>query len=152
MSAPQSNYNLAFIPGAFCKGELDQPQDRYEFLRLLLTDDLDRSLQLSQHIIAQFVAKLQVPLISPKEKTSYTQSSCLIQSPGIYCRNLALTRLVHSPICYGETLIQNHIEEAFLLGAEDDYILGIPCSKRVLEVAEAYFEGIKSYFASIELE
>jgi N-acetylmuramoyl-L-alanine amidase len=144
----QSNYNLAFIPGSFCANELNATRDRYEFLRLIVTDDVDRSLKLSEHIVTQFVDKLNVPLIAEGEKTSYTDAVCLIQKPGIYCRNLALTRLVHGPICYGETLIQNNEDEVYRLSASDHSIAGNPCSKRIEEVAQAYFEGIKAYFVN----
>ncbi len=36
----QANYNIIFIPGAFSCNELSRPQDRYEFLRLVVTDKL----------------------------------------------------------------------------------------------------------------
>lgn len=142
----QTNYNLVFIPGAFCAGELYNVKDRYEFLRLIVTDDIECSLNLSECIVQQLVNHLNVPLIDQEEKTSYTQTVCLFQKPGIYCRNLALTRLVHSPLCYGETLIQNNEQEVYRLSAQDTFIAGIPCAKRIKEVALAYFEGINQYF------
>jgi N-acetylmuramoyl-L-alanine amidase len=142
----QSNYNLAFIPGAFCKGELKSVDDRYEFLRLIVTDHIEESLKLSESITAQFVKQLDVPLIFENEKTSYIDTACLIQKRGIYCRNLVLTRLVHSPMCYGETLVQNNQNEVYKLSECNTSIAGIPCCKRNKEVARAYFEGIKDYF------
>lgn len=145
-SFTQCNYNLAFIPGAFGFKELQDERDRYEFLRLLVTDNIEESLRLSRCIVNQFVTQLKVPLIAREEKTSYTDKVCIRQESGIYCRNLALTRLVHSPICYGETLVQNNEEEAYRLSTCDTMIDGIPCPKRVEEVAKAYFEGIKQYF------
>lgn len=144
----QSNYNLAFIPGAFGANELNEARNRYEFLRLILTDEIDQSLKLSEHIVRQFVDKLKIPLIAEDEKTSYTNAFCLIQKPGIYCRNLTLTRLVHSPICYGETLVQNNEVEVYRLSESDISIAGTPCSKRIAEVAQAYFEGITRFCES----
>jgi N-acetylmuramoyl-L-alanine amidase len=141
----QSNYNLTFIPGAFCANELKNTEDRYEFLRLIVTEDIKESLKLSECIVKEFAKQLNVPLISETEKTSY-RNACLIQKPGIYCRNLVLTRFVHSPVCYGETLIQNNEKEIYRLSAHDISIGGIPCSKRIEEVAQAYFKGIKKYF------
>jgi N-acetylmuramoyl-L-alanine amidase len=143
----ETNFNLAFIPGAFCKGELKSLDARYEFIRLLVTDQIEESLILSEFITAQFVKQLGVPLIAEWEKTSYTDSVCLMQKPGIYCRNLALTRRVHSPLCYGETLIQNNQDEVYRLWEKDAFVLDVPCSQRVKEVACAYFEGIKEYFS-----
>lgn len=142
----KSNYNLAFIPGAFSLGELKEEGDRYEFLRLLLTDNIRDSLNLSRYVAQEFVRQLDVPLITQKETASYIERACLMQEQGIYCRNLALTRLIHSPLCYGETLIQNNEDEVYRLASEDIFIMDIPCSNRVESVARAYFEGIKTYF------
>lgn len=144
----QSNYNLAFIPGAFGFGELKGIEDRYEFLRLLLTDTLEQSLDLSRYIVREFVHHLDVPLITPHDTTSYIEKACLMQELGIYSRNLALTRLVHSPLCYGETLIQNNEDEAYRLAAGDVFIMNIIASKRIQEVARAYYEGVKQYFGA----
>jgi hypothetical protein len=112
---------------------------------MVVTDHIEQSLRLSECITAQFVKQLEVPLLT--EETSYTESGCLMQKPGIYCRNLALTRRVHSPLCYGETLIQNNPEESIRLAELDTSIGGIPCSQRIKEVAKAYFEGIQAYFS-----
>ena len=141
----KTNYNLAFIPAAFCSGELNNPKDRYEFLRLLLTDNIEKSLKLSQCLVNQFVKKLKVPLINDDEKVSY-KKACLKQEEGIYSRNLALTRLIHSPLCYGETLIQNNEYEIYKLTENNDKIGNISCSSRIKEVANAYFIGIEQYF------
>lgn len=129
------NYNLAFIPGAFCAGELKDVKNRYEFLRLIVTDDIDQSFKLSQRIVRQFVSHLKVPLIVLDVKTPYTESVCLILEQGIYCRNLTLTRLVHCPVCYGETLVQNNEDEIHRLSSQDISIGGVSCSKRIKEVA-----------------
>lgn len=142
----QSNYNLAFIPGAFGSGELKRKEDRYEFLRLLLTNTVEESLELSRGIVQEFVRHLGVPLITLSDRASYIEKACLFQEPGIYCRNLALTRLIHSPVCYGETLVQNNEEEVYRLASHDDFIMETACSSRIREVAQAYCEGVKQYF------
>ena len=142
----QSNYNLAFIPGAFGPGELKRKEDRYEFLRLLLTNTVEESLELSRDIVQEFVRHLGVPLITQSDTASYIEKACLFQEPGVYCRNLALTRLIHSPVCYGETLVQNNEEEVYRLASRDAFIMETACSSRIQEVAQAYFEGIKQYF------
>ncbi len=140
------NYNLVFIPGAFCAHELNQSEERYAFLRLLVTDSLEESLKLSRCVANQFVEKLNIPLIGENISTSYLEKMCLRQEEGIYARNLALTRMVHSPLCYGESLIQNNLEELKRLTAKDAEIDGICCAHRIKTVARAYFEGIKEYF------
>lgn len=139
------NYNLVFIPGAFCRGELTEHENRYEFLRLLLSEDLHRSLSLSRTILASFNKKLGVPIVSKADDARYLDRVCLKLEEGIFSRNLAMTRLVHSPICYGETLVQNNIDECRNLSRMDFVIAGQKCSSRIKQVAEAYFEGIKEY-------
>lgn len=145
----QSNYNMTFIPGAFGKGELSQPQNRYDFLRMIVSDQLEQSSLLSQKIAERFVQNLDVPLVKDGEKLPYLIRSCMKQKQGVYSRNLALTRLVRSPLCYGETLVQNNREECERLGTNDTEVAGIPCSNRVKQVAKAYYEGIKDYFESM---
>lgn len=142
----QANFSLLFVPGAFCAGELSRVEDRYEFLRMLLTNAIDKSVEFGKLLTSQFIHQLKVPLIKESEKTSYITNACLLQDPGIYARNLVLTRLVHSPLCYGETLVQNNQEEVYRLSNQDVEIGGVRCSHRLKEVATAYFEAIKTYF------
>ncbi|HSX03567.1 MAG TPA: N-acetylmuramoyl-L-alanine amidase [Rhabdochlamydiaceae bacterium] len=140
-----SNYNLVFVPGAFCKDELEQQDARYEFMRLICTNDLKNSFHLSQSILDKFSEILKVPVVEEADDIGYLQKCCIKVEEGIFARNLALTRLIHGPLCYGETLIQNNKDEYKILGKKDFEIGGIRCSARLKQVAEAYFEGIKSY-------
>ena len=142
----EDNYNMAFIPGSFLQGELSTITSRYHFLRLVLSNDLANSLQLSQKVVEKFTEKLDVPPLTDAEKADYLHKYSLATSaPGVYARNLTLTRLVHGTICYGESLYQDNIKEAFLLAKRDDEIAGVKISHRVRLVAEAYFEAIVSY-------
>jgi N-acetylmuramoyl-L-alanine amidase len=140
----KTNYNLVFIPGAFFCDELNSSDIRYEFLRMIVTDDLKESFQLAEFVANQFDEKLKIPLLND-EKTSCQTRSIFLQK-GIYSRNLVLTRQIHSPVCYGETLIQNNEDEIYRLSANDFHIANQRYPKRLLEVAQAYFIGIKSYF------
>jgi hypothetical protein len=142
----QTNFNVTFVPGAFTQNELKSTEERYEFVRLLLSDAVDQSIDLSRAMIAAFTSRLNTPPVSDTENPSYISKMCLKQSDGVYARNLALTRIVHSPLCYGETLIQNNEAEFLKLSTTDASIDGIPCSSRLIEVAEAYFEGLRTYF------
>ncbi|NGX38841.1 MAG: hypothetical protein KR126chlam1_00156 [Chlamydiae bacterium] len=144
-SVASSNYNMVFIPGAFCRSELITQESRYEFIRLLVTDDLPASLHLSQAILKQFSSHLGVPVVSKNDGARYLENVCLKLDEGVYARNLALTRLVHGPVCYGETLIQNNIDECQTLSRKDFVIDGRRCSSRIKQVAEAYFDGIKEH-------
>ena len=142
------NYNLVFMPGAFCRNELAMQESRFEFLRLLLSDDLEQSHALSREILSQLNAKLHVPSVTKADGARYLQTVCMRVEEGVYARNLALTRLVRGPVCYGETLIQNNIAECLNLSRKDFVIGGKPCSSRVKQVAEAYFEGIKRFLCT----
>ena len=145
-SVAAQNYNFIHIPGAFCRNELVLEESRYEFMRLLVTSDLSQSTHLSKAVLKCFSEKLQVPVVTKADGATYLEKVCLKVSDGIYARNLALTRMIHGPICYGETLIQNNIDECQNLNRKDFVIDGIPCSSRVKQVAESYFEGISDYF------
>ncbi|BBM83468.1 N-acetylmuramoyl-L-alanine amidase [Candidatus Uabimicrobium amorphum] len=142
----KDNFNMAFIPGSFLQGELVTPVARYHFLRLLLSNDLQSSLQLSQKVVHKFTEKLNVPPLEDPNKADYLHKYCLPTSAsGVYARNLTLTRLVHGTICYGESLYQDNFKEAYLLAQKDDEIAGVKTSHRVRQVAEAYFEAIVAY-------
>ncbi len=139
------NYNMVFVPGSFCRGELRDSSQRYELTRMLVSDHLDESLILSRALLDCFEKKLNIPAVQNGDGARYLDSVCMKIEEGIYARNLALTRLIHSPVAYGETLIQNNIDECLNLNRSDFVIGGMRCSTRVKEVAEAYFEGIKGY-------
>jgi len=140
------DYNLTFIPGSFLKGELASQSARYEFVRMLVTDDIDESLYLSQSVVKRMETLLHVPTM---KSPSYLKDNVLFVQPGIYCRNLILTRLIHGPLCYGETLIQNNLKEAELLGTNDFDCEGIMVPSRVADVARAYFEGVCECFGIV---
>lgn len=140
------NYNMVFIPGAFSKTELAKEENRYEFLRLLVTTDEENSERLSALILKEFVQVLDVPAVTQYDAAPYLHRVCLKLTEGVYARNLCLTRMVHGPLCYGETLLQNNNKESQRLAKNDTEIRGIACPSRVVEVAEGYFFGLKKYF------
>lgn len=140
------NFNLVFIPGAFCSGELAAAEDRYHFLRLICTQDLENSYIIAQDLVDRFTAHLQVPPLKTAKRAVAGFGNSLISSDGIFSRNLCLTRLVKGPLCYGETLIQNNLQEALELSQNQAMVEGIACPERVIDVAEAYYETIVALF------
>jgi hypothetical protein len=69
----------------------------------------------------------------------------------VYARNLSMTRLVHGPIVFGETLYQDNMDEALVLSKMNtiDPVSGQKASTRTIEVAEAYYEGIEQWAFSV---
>lgn len=138
----RANYGMVFMPGAFLKNELAQVEERIELMRMLLTNDLAASLRFNTFIMRSIIEKLQVPPISPDSEMGYiSRASVFTGIPGVFSRNLALTRMVHAPVCYTEPLCQdNEIEYKRLADGS-----------RTKEVAEAYFEGIMQYFTNLAI-
>lgn len=138
------NFCMLFVPGSFEAGELATPEDRFDFLRLLLLDDIEQSIQVSGFVGLQFSSKLDVPLAGPADATYLSTSCRKVKKQGVFARNLSMTRLVHGPIVYGETLYQDNRYEARMLAdmSLSDMQSKQTTSKRVMQVADAYFEGI----------
>lgn len=143
------NYSMLFIPGAFKdlkpysegfgKKSLYQAENRYEFIRMLVTSDIDDSIEVSTLCLQAFQKNLKLPL--PK-KLKYLDLLCIENKPGIYHRNLMLLRLVHGATLYGEPLCQDNFEEALNLSEKNAQIKEYRAPKRLLEVAGAYETAI----------
>lgn len=140
------NYLMAFTPGSFMAGELEEVESRVAFLRQLLSTDIPESIRLSDAFVQASVRYTGVPIIpEPNEMPYLTNGSILTEKPGVYARNLALTRLIAGPICYGESLCQDNIHEARALNQRDFPIAGIMAPNRIKEVATAYVEAVKEW-------
>ncbi len=144
----KKDYNMTFVGGSFGAEELNTPEARIEFLRLLLTDDIESSIEFSKYMIESLVQKTKVPAALDSNAV-YLKDNCMnTDVKGVYCRNLTLTRKVKGIICYGESLYQDNVMECKALSKKDFKIDGMETSKRVEEVAEAYYEGIMNYVKS----
>jgi N-acetylmuramoyl-L-alanine amidase len=139
----RGNYSMTFVPGSFLVGELSSRRARYELVRLLVTDDLKESIKVAGSIAKHMEQTLTLPLMGAAYDIT---GNVVFVAPGIFCRNLLLTRCIHGVLCYGETLIQNNAEEAQRLAQKDITVDGIPTSSRVVAVAQAYVKGICQYF------
>lgn len=140
------NYLMAFTPGSFMKGELEDVESRVAFLRQLLTRDVEGSIRLSEAFVRQSVRYTGVPIIpEPNDMPYLNRGSILAGHPGVYARNLALTRLIAGPLCYGESLCQDNVNEARALNQRDFQIAGIMAPNRIKAVATAYVEAVKEW-------
>ena len=142
----KKNFCMAFIPGAFMGGRMEKKEARFNLFRLLLTDDLAASAVMAGLLCEQFQNDLNVSLAGP-EDAAYLKESCTQAPPpqkGVYCRNLALTRLISGPVVYGESLYQDNLDEYKNLSIKNFKDGKTP--DRVVKVAEAYYKAILAYF------
>lgn len=147
------NYSMVFVPGSFQEGELCDPERRFDFLRLVLTDEIEKSTTVSGLAALEFQSELDVPLAKMAD-ASYLSEHCIPAGlPGVFCRNLSLTRLVQSTMIYGETLYQDNFDECQRLtakprfSAEGKQPLG--GNERISEVVEAYHKAILLWAKSL---
>lgn len=139
------NYCMTFIPGSFCENELKSKEDWAHFTRLLTSDQIQESEALSSAITKQFSdpTGMNVPTASiqdPSDNFDYLKKYCVPTShEGVFARNLALTRLVEVPLCYGEALCQDNFEECIRLTDQRE--------QRLQQVVDAYVNGVVQYVA-----
>jgi N-acetylmuramoyl-L-alanine amidase len=142
----KSNCNMTFVPGAYIAGEMQYKEQRLNFARILLSDQIERSMELAYFVSTRLNQRLNVPAYQPNGTQLYMQKvSNFTGFEGVYARNLALTRMINGPICYGETLYQDNEDEIRRLADTTIEIDGIKTSERVKEVAMGYFDGIIAY-------
>ncbi|MEM9720611.1 MAG: hypothetical protein AAGA10_15220 [Bacteroidota bacterium] len=145
-----ANYSMAFVPGSMGLGDLRTLEGRINFLRLLLGYSIPESIRLSSLYLDANTYYTHVPIVQRGKEPDYLPEFCLPTSkPGVYARNLALTRLVKSPLCYGESLCQDNWRELLWLEKRGMEVEGIPTSTRVQLVAAAYIKAVKQ-FAGVE--
>ncbi len=146
MQPTDKNYSMTFVAGSFKAYELQRQEDRIAFLRLLLSDDMVNSINLSEKITNSFAAILSVPTVTIADDLGYLNKSCILtEKTGVYARNLGLTRNIKGVLCYGESLCQDNITESAWLNQRLVEVKGMKTSSRVRMVADAYYEGMLNY-------
>jgi hypothetical protein len=137
------------------KGELSTQEARANFLRLLVTNHLDNSIRASKEVASSYRNILGVRSVDEKDAndpndnaSGFLKKSCTFVDLGVYARNLGLTRLVQSPLCYGEAFCQDNFSEALRLADESESVAGIKTSKRILETSDAYLAAILKFFGA----
>ena len=139
------DFTMVFVPGAMTKGDLDKTDGFLNFIRLLITNDINASAELAAYTVNAFSKGLKIPIASP-ENATYLKENC-VQTPrtGVYSRNLVLCRKIKGPLVYGEALYQDHLQEAYALMARDTVIAGFKVSRRVATVADGYYQAIGAF-------
>lgn len=140
------NKTMAFVPGAFMAEESLKPEDEFHFLRLLFSNQIEASIHLSKFIMDELRKDTLLSIATPSDSISYLNDYCIpTPIPGVFCRNLALTRKIISPVCYLEPLYQDNMYEHTALNKKNVLFENYLISKRVEEVANAYYKGIIAY-------
>lgn len=134
----EADFSTVFVPGCFLRGELAALESRIEFLRLVLSQDINNSIRYSLYVMDNFRKMLDLP---PARHPLPGGRKVGICRDGIYARNFRMTRLVRGTLCLGEPLQQNNLREARDLAAISRG--GTP--ERVKAVARAYHEAIRKY-------
>jgi N-acetylmuramoyl-L-alanine amidase len=139
----KSNFNMAFVPGAFMNGELKTHIDFNNFIRLNTTNEISESIMLSSYILKGLKKHTNVDIIHDYSDISYLNDYCLpTNQRGVFSRNLALTRQIKGPLCYIEALYQDNFEESLLLNKKETNNYS---PRRVKHVAIGALEGIIEY-------
>ena len=141
------NYTMTFIGGGMTADNFSKTINKIHFLRLLLSDQLNQSEKLASLTVNQFNKELHIP-IAQKIDADYLRDNCLkTPSPGVFCRNLALCRMINSPLVYGEALYQDNIKECNQLCKNDYEINNQKVPKRIHETAMCYYQALLEYFS-----
>lgn len=139
------NFVMTFAPGSFMKDELEKPQDRACFVKLLFSPGIESSMKLCSTMTACFERELKVPAAGEGD-AAYLSTNCMNgRARGVYLRNLSLTRQVNGTLVYGETLYQDHVKESLRLTERSSTDGNVQLPVRVHEVADAYYKGLLEY-------
>lgn len=140
------NFSMAFVGGAFEFQDIGESEVE-DFLRLLLSKDLQLSIQLSEKILQKHQKIAEISPIEVENSQKFLKEKCLFTGKlGVYARNLLLSRAVKGVVCYGESLLQDSEQEVKRLNQKNLQVGSIWVSRRVAEIAEAYFQGVMSYW------
>jgi N-acetylmuramoyl-L-alanine amidase len=141
------DFCMAFVPGCLIADNLESPAGKMNFLRLLLSTDVNKSEQISALLVSELNQQLNVPIAKTSDATYLSEHCLSTKSAGVYCRNLALCRLAQSPLMYGECLYQDDEQECYQLIDNSENKFGIQTNKRVVQAAQAFYNAIVKFYA-----
>lgn len=148
-SSSMPNITRGYVPGSFGKAELATGESRARFMgHIGRGRQWNDSVRLTQLVIDQISSDLNVP----KPKTDTSGSTPVM--PGVFARNLALTRIITgSPISYLECLSYGNAAEFARLSRTDGGTLqiggkSVAYSKRLDDLAKAITKGVEKFVAS----
>ena len=137
---------MTFIPGCIIVDNLKTTQGQINLLRLLLTNDLDESEKISALVVNQLSQQLKIPVANKTDATYLSEHCMAASSSGVYSRNLALCRMVQTPLVYGECLYQDCENECYTLLQNTETAYGIKTNKRVVLAAQSFYNAIIQFY------
>ncbi len=144
--ASTKNFTMCFIGGAFVRSDLKKTNNKLHFLRLLLTKQINKSENLSQHTVRSLSKNLNITIAKPNDADYLCEKGIKCSQDGVFCRNLILTRYINSPLVYGESLYQDNIYESAWLNSCNYVTYGYKVPERIHYVAKSYLEATLKYF------
>jgi N-acetylmuramoyl-L-alanine amidase len=140
------NFSMAFVAGAFEWQDLSE-EDTEDFLRLLTSQDLRLSVQLSEKILEKHQKIAEISQVPVENSQTFLKEKCLFTGKkGVYARNLLLSRAVKGIVCYGESLLQDSQQEVKRLNEKTLQVGEVWVSPRLQDITEAYFAGIMDFW------
>lgn len=143
------NFSMVFVGGAYAKNELSLPIDRMFFIRQALSYDIEKSVMFSSVVENHIVKEMGVPAYKMEFPLSYIEKYSIptdVNSyPGVFHRNLYLTRTIYGTIAFAEPLLQDNKKEALKLSTYDCEWNGVKVPCRLIEMATAYKNAILEY-------
>lgn len=143
------NYSVAFVPGSFTNQELSLQGQMEDFIRLASSNTIEKSIELSNYLIEEFHSKLGAKPLLPNDIPDLwylKKYSTYTGRPGIYGRNLYLTRAIKCPSSYTECFLQNNSSEIVRLTEKNLKVGKLKVSSRVADVADCIYAAIVKYF------
>lgn len=148
------NYSVSFVPGGFTGTELKYERQLNDFIRLASTDIIRKSVLLSSFVNEEFSSRLGTKNLTPELLPNlwYLEKYSVFSNiPGVFARNLPMTRSVRSPLCYSESILQNSASEIKALAKRGYKIGKYNVSPRVRDIADCYYTSVNKYLQFVGL-
>lgn len=140
------DFCMAFVPGCITTDNIQTTAGKLNLLRLLLTEHVNESEKISALLVEELSKQLNIPVAKTEDATYLSEHCMLSPAEGVYSRNLALCRLVQSPLVYGECLYQDNNKECYELIKNTENFYGVQTNKRVVLSAVSFYKAIMRYY------
>lgn len=139
----KKNHTMAFVPGSFLAEELSDSTAQKNFCRMHSSNAIEQSITLSENILKGIEATCKTTPVVNSSNISYLKKySIPTRAPGVFCRNLAMTRTINGRLCFLEGFYQDNYDEALALD-QTHYFDIIP--DRIRELGDGVLFGLKKY-------